>query len=224
LTHDLKPTQALLIFSLLVRHGECAQSELMPKVKKDDREALLKKKLVNVEKIGRGLHLTLTDAGWAWSANNLLTGLPPAQRALSDLLARLGEYLKRKSETLADFIGSKPVNDRPPEPHPTTKAKKQVPSKKPKPPTAPAVRKRIEAAYLKLTGGRKDETVRLALLRDALSDLDRSIVDAALARILKGDKKVSLMRHDDPHQLEQRDHDAAFAPAGEPFHVIWISS
>jgi hypothetical protein len=224
LTHDLKPTQALLIFSLLVRHGACAQSELMPKVKKDDREALLKKKLVNVEKIGRGLYLTLTDEGWAWSANNLLTELPPAQQALSDLLARLGEYLKRKSDTLADIIGTKPVDDRPPEPPPPTKGKKKAPPKKPKPLTAAAVRARIEAAYLKLTGGRKDETVRLALLRDELSDLDRVVVDAALGRILKGDKKASLLRHDDPQQLERRDHDAAFAPAGEPFHVIWISS
>jgi hypothetical protein len=32
------------------------------------------------------------------------------------------------------------------------------------------------------------------------------------------------MRHDDPGQLDQADHDAAFSPAGEPFHVIWIAS
>jgi hypothetical protein len=66
--------------------------------------------------------------------------------------------------------------------------------------------------------------VRLARLRVELSDLDRATVDAALGRILKGDKTASLMRHDDPRQLSQADHDAAFSPAGEPFHVIWISS
>jgi hypothetical protein len=66
--------------------------------------------------------------------------------------------------------------------------------------------------------------VRLARLRAELSDLDRATVDAALGRILKGDKTASLMRHDDPRQLDQADHDAAFNPAGEPFHVIWIAS
>ena len=86
------------------------------------------------------------------------------------------------------------------------------------------MRKRIESAYLALTHGRKDESVRLARLRAELSDLDRATVDAALGRILKGDKKAALMRHDDPHQLDQADHDAAFSPAGEPFHVIWITS
>ena len=86
------------------------------------------------------------------------------------------------------------------------------------------MRKRIEAAYLALTGGRKDETVRLAQLRGSLPDLDRSTVDAALGRILQGDGKASLMRYDDPGQLDQADHDAAFNPSGEPFHVIWIAS
>jgi hypothetical protein len=32
------------------------------------------------------------------------------------------------------------------------------------------------------------------------------------------------MRQDDPRQLNQADRDAAFSPAGDPFHVIWISS
>jgi hypothetical protein len=64
----------------------------------------------------------------------------------------------------------------------------------------------------------------LARLRAELPDLDRATLDAALGRILKGDKTASLMRHDDPRQLVQADYDAAFSPAGEPFHVIWISS
>ncbi len=111
----------------------------------------------------------------------------------------------------------------------TTKAKaatgkERKPGATPKPPSASALRKRIETAYLLLTGGRKNESVRLAKLRKELSDLDRTVVDAALGRILKSDKKASLMRHDDPNQLDQADHAAAFNPAGEPFHIIWIAS
>src|SRR5262249_20764923 len=89
----------------------------MPKVKKVDREALMRVKLINVGKVGRGMSLTLADAGWAWAAAHLTAVLPPAQRTLSDLLTMLGEHLARNGETLADFVGSKT------EPNPPAKSK-----------------------------------------------------------------------------------------------------
>ena len=223
MSNDPTPTQALILFGLLARHGACAQAELKPEVKKADREALVKGKLITVDKVGRGLKLMLEDPGWAWTATHLSAALPPAQRTLSAFLARLSEHLARSGETLADFIGSKPEEILP-EPPARRRGKAQPKPAKPKPPSAATLRKRIEAAYLALTHGRKNETVRLAHLRAELSDLDRATVDTALGRILKGDKTASLMRHDDPHQLDQADHDAAFNPAGEPFHVIWIAS
>jgi hypothetical protein len=128
---------------------------------------------------------------------------------------------------LADFIGSKSRALAPAAPAKAGAAKKEVKGgrtpKQPAAPTPAAVRKRIEAAYLAITGGRRNETVRLADLRAGLADLDRATVDAALGRILKGDRKASLMRHDDPRQLHKADHEAAFNPSGEPFHVIWIA-
>lgn len=239
--NDPTPTQALLLFGLLARHGTCAQADLLPAIKKADREALVEAKLIGAGKLGRGFALTLTDAGWAWTAAHLSAELPPAQRALADLLARLGEHLERSGATLADVIGSKPE---PEEPLPrrdktggkaiarpakgrsrkadTVRKSGQAPaSKNSKPAT---VRKRVEAAYLVITDGRKNESVRLARLRAELAELDRATVDAALARILKGDKKASLMRHDDPRQLKPADHAAAYSPAGEPFHLLWIAS
>jgi hypothetical protein len=224
LSYDPTPTQALVLFGLLARHGTCAQADLIPKVKKADREALVKKRLISSTP-KRPLLLTLEDQGWAWAAKNLgKAQLPPAHRTLHDLCARLSDHLAKSGETLADFIGSKPDDLS----HPKLPTRKRRPDgakrSKQKPPSPTALRKRIEEAYLAVTNGRKNETVRLARLRTELSDLDRATVDAALGRILKGDKKASLMRHDDPHQLDQADHDAAFSPAGEPFHVIWISS
>ena len=248
------PSQALLLFGLLARHGECSQAELMPAVKKSDREALATAKLIAVAKVGRGLGLTLVDAGWAWTAAHLDAELPPAQRALSDLLGRLGEHFQRSGGTMADIIGAKPeleagVASGPSAPAKaparktasssgrrkasvgsarTTTSASVVSSKgqaaRPTGPTPAAIRKRIEAAYLALTGGRKGEMVRLALLRAELADLDRTTMDAALGRILQGDKKASLMRNDDPRQLDPADHHAAFNPSGEPFHIIWIAS
>ena len=221
--YDPTPTQALLLFRLLARHGASAQAELKTKVQVRDREALIKAKMITAPKVGRGFKLKLEDAGWAWTAKHLTAELPPAQQTLSDFLARLSEHLARSGETLANFIGSKPEEIPPPQPA-RTHRKRDGSSAKPKRLSEAALRKRIEAAYLAVTDGRKNETVRLARLRAELSDLDRATVDAALGRILKGDKTASLMRHDDPHQLDQADHDAAFSPAGEPFHVIWIAS
>jgi len=229
-SYDPTPTQALLLFGLLARHGACAQAELTPKVEKADREALVMANLITAKKVGRGLKLKLEDAGWAWAAANLSAVLPKAQRTLSDVMARLSEHLAKSGETLADFIGSPPEEMAPPtapkrkRPPAPKRSKVEVKSTKPKPPLPAVVRERIESAYLALTHGRKNEPVRLAHLRAELSDLDRATVDAALGRILKGDKTASLMRHDDPHQIDEADHDAAFNPVGEPFHVIWIAS
>lgn len=225
----------------------------MPAVKKADREALAKAKLITVGKVGRGLALTLADAGWAWTAAHLDAELPSPQRALSDMLVRLGEHLRRDGGTLAEFIGAKPeLNAGPASTSPasakakgrttasrgfmrkssagsakaaasTSPASSKANSARPARATPAAVRKRIEAAYLALTGGRKGEMVRLALLRNELADLDRATVDAALGRILQGDAKASLMRNDDPRQLGRADHDAAYNPSGEPFHILWIT-
>ena len=90
------------------------------------------------------------------------------------------------------------------------------------------MRQRIEDVYLALTGGNKDQAVGLAKIRDAFPDVDRKTLDTALAGFLSGDKEGRgtgyLMRNDDPRQLNQADHDAAYAPMGEPFHALWLSS
>jgi len=225
MSYDPPPTQALLLFGLLARHGACAQAELIPKVKKADREALVMAKLITANRVGRGFKLKLEDRGWAWAHANLSGDvLPKAHRTLSDVMARLSEYLAKSGETLADFIGSEPEETLQQQPTERKHSKGGGKPTQPKGPSPAFVRKRIESAYLALTHGRKNEPVRLAHLRAELSDLDRASVDAEFARILKGDKTASLMRHDDPHQIDQADHDAAFSPAGEPFHVIWIAS
>ena len=243
MTEHVTPTQALLIFGLLAVHGECAQADLMPAVLKADREALAKAGLIDAKKIGRPYFLSLTERGWDWAGSNLSAELPSPQKALHELLGRLGEHLVKTDGSLAALIGSKPPQKVETKPRPSkskagTTARKAKPkadagvdapkaakkNSKPKMPTPTALRARIEVAYMALTGGRKNESVRLANLREKLSDLDRATIDAALGRILKSDKKASLMRHDDPAQLDQADHAAAFSPAGEPFHVIWIAS
>lgn len=234
------PNQALLLFGLLARYGEGAQADLVPAVKKADREALERAKLVEAAKVSRRLHLRLSDSGWAWAGANLATDLPPAHRTLQHFLARLAEHLSQTGDPLADFIGrapeqkgrgatqSEPATPRKPrsraKPREKTTHADAGQTATPRRPGPAALRKRIETAFLVLTGGRRDESVRLSLLRRELGDLDPAAVDAGLRRILKGDPKASLMRHDDPRQIGKADREASFNPAGEPFHLLWIAS
>jgi len=230
LSYEPTPAQALLLFGVLAAHGERPQAELKPAIKAADREALVKARLVTVAKVGRGLVVSLSDQGWAWAGGHLSAELPPNYRIVADLLARIGEYAARKGDTLADVIGPKPE----PPPAPEKPANARKPKTSPKPPksklpgkpAAPVdLRPRIEAAYLIVTEGRRDRAAPLARLRRELADIPRETLDATLLAILKGGQpKMSLMRHDDPRQLSEADHEAAFNPSGEPFHVLWIAS
>ena len=234
---DPTPSQALLLFGLLARHGECRQAELMPAVKKADREALAKARLIGVGKAGRGLKLTLDDAGWAWAADHLAAELPPPQRALADLLARLGEHLAKSGETLADFIGSKPervaAETKPPET--TTKpetsaAKKAAPkaTKASKKATtlvrdpASSARKQIERAFMELTDGRTGTDVLLADLRPLVPNVDREVFDAALAEMHLEGGKARLMRIENNRAVTEADRSAAFHFKNNVFHALWM--
>jgi hypothetical protein len=234
---SVTPTQALILWSLLARHGEALQGDLVPAVKKADREALAAQGLVAVEKRGSPFFLTVTDKGWRWAGDHMREPLPPGFRALQDWLMRIEQHLARSGETLATFIGPAPEATAPP-PKPTRKRETKKSAAAPKPPGKPVPRKpaaprppgprklraRIEAAYLTLTGGARAQGVRLSALRAELADIDRATLDAGLARILKGDRSAILSQLSDPKALTPAEREAAYSPAGEPFHLLWIQS
>ncbi|AWN52643.1 hypothetical protein [Methylobacterium sp. 17Sr1-1] len=232
------PAQAMILWRLLGRQGTALNSEILPK--KPERDALVRAGLITVEKEGRSSRLTVTDGGWRWAGEHLRDPLPPAMRVLQDWLTRLHHHLDATGAALADFVGPAPERVAP-EPKAPKVRKKAAPKAKPAPKTettantiaaAPPeahsapnrLRARIEEAYLACTGGRKAAPVRLSALRAALADLDRAAVDAGLAAILAGDETIRLTRISDPKALDAAERAAAFAPAGEPFHEIWINA
>jgi hypothetical protein len=211
------PAQAMILWRLLGRQGTALNSEITPK--KAERDALEKAGLLAVEKEGRSSRLTVTDGGWNWAGQHLCDPLPPTMRVLQDWLTRLHHHLDATGATLADFVGPAPERT-PPEPKP--RKPEPAPKTEASPPDPARLRARIEAAYLACTDGRKATPVRLSALRSALADLDRAAVDAGLAAILSGDPRIRLTRISDPKALDTAERDAAFNPAGEPFHEIWI--
>jgi len=229
------PAQALILWRLLGRQGTALNSEIAPR--KADRDALVEAGLVAIEKEGRSSRLTVTDRGWHWAGGHLRDPLPPPQRVLQDWLTRLHHHLGATGATLAEFVGSaperappettkaaRPKSPRPKSPRPKSPRPKSPRPKSPRRPTPRRLRARIEAAYLACTGGQKARPVRLGALRAALPDLDRATVDAGLAAILRGDETIRLTRISDPKALDAAERAAAFSPAGEPFHEIWIQA
>jgi hypothetical protein len=222
------PKQALVLWCLLGRGGSALQSALAPKPDRADREALVAGRFIETAREGRSLRLSVTDRGWDWAGKHLREPLPPSFRVLRDWLERIDSDLTRSGRTLADLIGP-PAEEPPPSPKPAAtqrkpSAKPGKPSAKPGKPSAKAVRARIEAAYLALTGGERAKAVRLSALRAELKDLDRETVDVALAAILRDDPKARLSQFSDPKSLDDAERAAAFSPAGEPFHIIRIQS
>ncbi|MGU3360329.1 hypothetical protein ACLBWX_08350 [Methylobacterium sp. M6A4_1b] len=225
------PRQALILWCLLGRCGSALQSALVPKIDKGDREALVAGRFLEARKQGRSLRLTVTDKGWDWAGTHLRDPLPPSFRVLQDWLERLHAHLAASGATLADLVGPMPAEPEavsPPRPKaraaPGSKAA-QKPKPKPVPgPEPDRLRSRIEAAYLALTGGERATAVRLSALRAHLADLDRATLDAGLAAILRGDPTARLSQFSDPKSLDAAEREAAYAPAGEPFHILWIQS
>ena len=206
----MTPSQTLLLWCVLGRGGQGLQKDILPKVEKADREALVSGGYVTSAKGPRGaIIINVEDKGWRWASEHLSDPLPVKYRVLQEWLTLLHRQLARSGETLADFIVA-------------------VPDPKTSDLSEHDVRARIEKAYLTETGGRKAESVTLVKMRAALADLDRSVVDQALLQILRGDivgnRKARLIQNSDPKSLTPEEHAAAFNPAGDPYHVLWIQS
>ncbi|QEE41817.1 MULTISPECIES: hypothetical protein [unclassified Methylobacterium] len=225
------PKQALILWCLLGRCGSALQSTLAPRIDKADREALIAGRYLEAERQGRSLRLTVTDKGWNWAGEHMREPLPPTFRVLQDWLERIHVDLARTGRPLADLVGSAPDEPAPAAPAPrASRSTAEGPQKRgpkklgPKQLGPKQLRARIDAAYLALTGGARAKAVRLSALRAHLEDLDRATVDAGLAAILRNDRTARLSQFSDPKSLNAAEREAAFSPAGEPFHILWIQS
>jgi hypothetical protein len=223
----MTPKQTLIMWCLLGKQGRGFQGEIVPRIDKKDREALVSGGYITTEKRGRALSIKVEDKGWLWAGEHLRDELPRNFQVLQNWLTRLHHHLEQKGQILADFIGSPPesvLEPTPPKP-PARRARRKgaaTGNKTPQPLTERQLRARIENAYLAVTNGRKAESALLSKVRAQLSDLDRATVDAGLARILRGDKKARLGQISDPKALTPEEREAAFSPGGEPFHLLWI--
>jgi hypothetical protein len=190
-------TQTLILWAILAApDGGLMQKDVRPAVTRPDRDALVKAGLVAAEKRGRGLWLEATEKGWGWARENLDAALPERTTAgalvLQAWLTRLKAFLAAENLALADVLAPRAA--------------------------APDLR----AAYLRLTGGRLDERVRLADLRAALPGVDRAALDAALTAA-HGRDGLFLSASDNPPELTVADREAALDYKGERMTFLRIA-
>ena len=162
-------------------------------------------------------YVELTDKGWEWCQDHLAEPIasrsPRVKDVLSGLLQILDRFFKSQDEcpSLCDLL-----------------AKTQTPPTAPDATDAdsaqPSLRQAIESVCVRLTDGRNEVRVRLADLRDGLTDYSRDDVDAELRSM----EQAGLLRTwqlDNAAELTAADREAALISAvGSEKHILYYGS
>jgi hypothetical protein len=216
MTYEPKPIERLYLWRLAAGGGGDWKKEIKPDIDAAARGRLIKAGLIEQEKrkpIGGKLailHLSLTDAGWAWLSEqkeNEFSSRANSAETLRKILSRIHAYLGASNVSLAELL----------RPREST-----APASPPPLQQEPDLRGRIESAYMDLSGGQVNVRVRLAALRAKLADVPRDRLDAALLSLAL-DGKASLYRLDDPREIGPEDREAVWrTPAGDDCHIIYL--
>ncbi len=158
----------------------------------------------------------LTDKGWRMckelGTSTQITGSRPG-RALLVLLAGIHRSLDRAQVSYADFFKQAGVVE-----VPDTEPARDI--EEPNTEAAQGVEARIRVAYRELARVPGD-WVALADVRDAVADLDRPAVDAALHTMSRA-ADVDLIPVANSKALDARDREAALHLGGEDIHALAI--
>lgn len=225
---DVKPMQHLLLWWLALDGGEGFGSDLP--ADKPVREPLVRAGLIAEEKrVNPGakskrpaVHLTLTEAGWAWCQDHMTWPKPwrspKAGDILRRLLPRMHFFFRQVATTsLGEFIGKTRLESSP------------LPKPAPVPPPPPALappasdlHDTIRAACRAIGNGRDNVRIRLADLRAHLSQVTWGDVAKALWE-LSDRGELTLYRLDDPREILPADREAAVrTSAGEEKHILYF--
>jgi hypothetical protein len=204
------PRQALVMWYLLITHDEPAQSKVpLSTFTSADRKELLNAGLIQLEKRKQAQHIVLTDKAWDWALEHLDAPIAKSQLSapiLAKLLGSLKLYLQSQQIPLVELLAL------PPQPPITLPSGPVIPTDIPK---------RILAAYKLESGGQCYVDIRLAALREHLTDLPRTTVDQTLDQ-MQLDGAITLMRLDDPQSITAADAAAALDVYGDKRHVIYV--
>lgn len=216
MTHPrLTGTQSAVLFVLMARAEEVRNPDLTqfgPELKKPDREKLVQAGLIEVGHVGRAMTLSLSDAGWAWCADELGQTPPeratPQLKALYTVLAGVGRHLTSTDRRIYEVFTAQT---------PATPAGPVAGTSSPE-----SVRDRLRAVYGR-HAARPGSWVSLADLRADLADVDHSRFDDAV-RTLEREADVSVIPQEDQARLTPADREAAVVVGAQRCHLIAIEA
>ena len=200
------------------------QSKARPALSSAERKELIKHEFLEVytdKSRGRGGYMRLKDSAWGWAARTADVTFPKsadAAGALQGLVRRLIPFLQENDLVLASLFLGQSANK-----EPRRNTERAWPPPEPVPIDPQHLWSKIESACLELTGGRRQERVRLAALRARLLELPRPVLDTALVTLQRQDKLV-LYREDNTAALTAEDHQAALLVGDSPRHLVILEN
>lgn len=209
----LTPKQALTVWKLILLGDGQSIKRFSPELTQSDLNGLVSAGLCAIQAGPRkkdptwGSKLLLTERGWSWANAGFgakVSRTPAAAPVLEALLAKVGAYLEVHGLALDNVLRPRRAA---PEPEPAAGDS--------------SIEERIRAAYLRASGGKYNEHVRLAQLRAALGAEPASVVDAALLGMQRRGGTV-LYPVDDPQALGPEDRAAALFVAGARRDLVCI--
>lgn len=216
--HDeLSARERAVLFALLSAARKLSNQELEAligiRLEGKERRKLNDLKLVESEKPGRWFVHELSDAGWRWCAEELAAGAAgrptSLERSLYLLLGMFERYMTAARLSLAD-VASLDLKARPRGRH-----KRRDTAEGDGDLTA-----RVEAAYRALAD-RAGDFVKVRELRERLTDIPRSALDAALESMFTAGR-VNLVPQSNQQALTAADRESALRIGGEHKHLISI--
>lgn len=236
MNRDVSPKQALFLWKMITAETpelrEPKAGSATPRLDpKKERQPLIDKGYLNTDKRGPATHLVLTDKAWAWAAGNVDVELMKSNskvgaEALQGLLRRLLPYLQRNELQLSSLFATLPENAE--GEHGSTISSPPVALEGRPTPGAPRetdvqLGKTVEQACLRLTGGQRQQRVRLARLRELLPQVPRQVLDATLLALQDAGRAV-LYRDDNTSGLTAVDHEAALYVGDAPRHLVYLEA
>ncbi len=217
------PLQVLLLWKMIFSDYEPTFSDMKPNIEKPRRDQLKNAGLIDYVKKkkpnGRTAnYVILTDNAWDWAVQNLDAKVsdtsPQAGPVLQDVLSKLNVYLCNQNISLYEVL-------RPAGENSTELAANSVVPETIKPEKIHDFEQQIRDAYFEVTGGQTRIQVRLAEIRQLLTEISRKAIDEKLHE-LKKQEKILLFPLENPQEITKEDESAALFDSGRINHIIII--
>jgi ATP-dependent Clp protease ATP-binding subunit ClpA len=204
---ELTGTEQAVLLVLLAEARAVPNPELGqlgPELRRENREKLNRKGLVESTKVGRSYVHELTDDGWALGRKLVGAPTPPASsgqgKALYTLMRGLDRYLTRAELPLSELFAAADAE----------------------PPQLPSDQARVQQVYGRLAA-QSGDWVALVRLRAELPDVDHQDLDDTLRRMYRI-PGVHLIPEENQKVLTDDDRLAAVVIGEQHKHLIAIES